>query len=192
MGIVEILNLYFKARLEDFSKAAKKHSSLSKARVDSDQEGDAHEASEGCNSEIDEFENGFSGWKDSDDVEDMEINRSGSSVHLIETEKGDHSGVSDMEGIVFPSLCQQAKTEPCRNVDITEVAGSLWVMEVAKVVQNLQQLGFSAMTEEACASAVYSLLKVSDSIFSIFLCCSFLYIFLTILFSQQLTMLPLF
>eukprot|EP00250_Pteridium_aquilinum_P008763 c18193_g1_i1 orf=359-3379(-) len=159
----EILNLYFKARLEDFSRAAKKRIVLSKARNDSDQEGDVCEASEGCNSENDDLESVFSGWRDSDSALDT---GNGSSVNLVEAENDDQYGACDMEGVVFPSLCQQAKTEPGRSVlDITEVAGSLWVMEVAKVVQNLQQLGFSAMTEEACASAVYSLLK--DKIYAV-------------------------
>ncbi|KAI5060978.1 hypothetical protein GOP47_0023483, partial [Adiantum capillus-veneris] len=110
----EILNLYFKARLEDFSRAARKQINVSEMTNDSDQYWDMGKASQGNERENDDLESVLSGWTD---------------------------------------------------LDITDMVGSTWVTEVAKLICNLQQLGFSAMTEEACACAVYSMLK--DKIHSV-------------------------
>ncbi|MCO5567286.1 hypothetical protein L7F22_020976 [Adiantum nelumboides] len=111
----EMLNLYFKARLEDFSRAARKQFVISKSTDGSDQYCDLGKANDENESENDDdFGSVLSGWTD---------------------------------------------------LDITDIAGSTWITEVAKVVCNLQQLGFSAMTEEACACAVYSMLK--DKIHSV-------------------------
>lgn len=161
----DVLNLYFKARLEDFSRLADKHTLFSRERSDSDKDGDAHNVAEGYPSENDDLESIFSSRRTSGCGEDMEINGSSSSFHTPDGKSEDPAGVRDMEGIVFPCLNNiNAGAGGCM-LKVAQVAGSSWVKKVTSVVRNLQQLGFSAMTEEACASAIYSLLK--DKIYSV-------------------------
>ncbi|KAH7437518.1 hypothetical protein KP509_05G076000 [Ceratopteris richardii] len=145
----EILNCYFEARLGDFSRAAMKQ--IEHYRMSSDSDQDCHSCDEGG-----------SGSK-TNDVENLPSGCSGEQDHFInapETGRKDADGDCAMEDVAFFSASLQKRSSLSRKFEgIAKVVGATWIEEVTEVVRNLQQLGFSAMTEEACASAVYSLLK---------------------------------
>ena len=126
------MNLYFKGRLEDFSRVAKKHRSIGK---DEDSQLDDHN-----DSESDELGIYLDEQRDSFPCEDMDMNVN-----------DDPEGIEGQDGIC--------------SMEYAAEIGAPWVTEVVEVVKSLQQLGFSSMTEEACASAVYSLLKVNEVYF---------------------------
>eukprot|EP01018_Ginkgo_biloba_P025515 Gb_09164 [translate_table: standard] len=102
----EVLHLYFKARLEEFTATVEKKDKESNI-------GDCIE-----NSEMETMQ------KSSDSSDEMEVDDA---------------------------------NEP--ETACTELSGDTWVSKVGCVVHNLRELGFTAMTEDAYASAIFSLLK---------------------------------
>lgn len=78
--------------------------------------------------------------KDFIDDNETETVKSGSSGLIDEME------VDDLNGL-------EADSECCEGID------NIWISKVGHVVHNLKELGFTAMTEDAYASAIFSLLN---------------------------------
>ncbi|KAH9321998.1 hypothetical protein KI387_016637, partial [Taxus chinensis] len=105
----EILHLYFKARLEEFTESVEK-------KTEETNQGDSTE-----DNEMETIQNGSSGL-----IDEMEVDDSNES-------------------------------ETCS--EYCEVIDKGWISKVGRVMHNLRELGFTSMTEEAYASAIFSLLK---------------------------------
>lgn len=147
--------------MEEFNKAVKQRNRSPHSSCVSDDNAEGGSESSGNNSgEDDEMESVISSRRTSGFADDMEVN--GIS---LESQKPrpleDSDGVRDMEGINYVAESDLKLGAVAAAVhEVATVAGVDWVAGVGSVVRNLRHLGFTAMSEEGYASAIYSLLKV--------------------------------
>lgn len=156
----EILDLYFKARLEEFSKAVRHRNSSPHTSCRSDDSANGgSEKSGNMSGEDDEMES-VQSRRTSGFVDDMEVNGSSYETQKIKP-MDDVEGVRDMEGIDYATVSDLRLGAGAATVqEVASMAGEEWVAGVGSVVCNLRHIGFAAMGEEGYASAIYSLLKV--------------------------------
>ncbi|KAL3697240.1 hypothetical protein R1sor_011316 [Riccia sorocarpa] len=158
--ISEVTNIYFKARLEEFSALVKKRSSSRSpdGGGDLDEEEEDAESGGSGSGEDDDMESVPSSGRTSTFVEDMDVSGSG-SLYDKRTD-GDDDPDLQMEGIEI-SEASDLKLGACTALnEVVGIVGESWVKEVGEVVKRLRELGFASVSEEGYASALYSLLKV--------------------------------
>lgn len=154
----EILNLFFRVRLEQFNKAVRQRNRKPQSgSASGDSEDDASEGSENNNGEDDEMESIRSSHCTSAD--DMEINENPSENREAK-QVDDTDEARDMEGVDFVAVSHlKLGTGAATVQEVAAVAGDEWVAGVSSVICNLRHIGFAALSEEGYASAIYSLLK---------------------------------
>ncbi|KAG6547269.1 hypothetical protein Mapa_011205 [Marchantia paleacea] len=158
--ISEVMNLYCKARLEEFSNLVKKQRSNRSPHGGGDSDDDEDGANSTCNQsgEDDDMESAPGSSRTSMYVEDMDVSGSGSlyGKRAVADDDADHQ----MEGIEISEASDLKLGAGTALNEVVEIVGEDWVTEVGNVVRHLRELGFASMSEEGYASAIYSLLKV--------------------------------
>ncbi|CAK9234248.1 unnamed protein product [Sphagnum troendelagicum] len=157
----EVLNLYFKGQLDEFSKVVKQRNHSPQGSYVTDENADGSNASPDYSSgEDDEMDVALSSHHTSVYADEMDVNGSSHGSRRA-MNLNDSDGVRDMELTDYVTNSELKLSVGAASIyEVVTVAGEDWVAGVGSVVNHLRHLGFAAMSEEGYASAIYSLLKV--------------------------------
>jgi anaphase-promoting complex subunit 2 len=157
----EVLNLYFKGQLDEFSKVVKQRNHSPQGSYVTDENADSSNASPDYSSgEDDEMDVALSSHHTSVYADEMDVNGSSHGSRRA-MNLNDSDGVRDMELTDYVTNSELKLSVGAASIyEVVTVGGEDWVAGVGSVVNHLRHLGFAAMSEEGYASAIYSLLKV--------------------------------
>jgi hypothetical protein len=160
-GHAEVLNLYFKGQLDEFSKVVKQRNHSPQGSYVTDENADGSNASPDYSSgEDDEMDVALSSHHTSVYADEMDVNGSSHGSRRA-MNLNDSDGVRDMELTDYVTNSELKLSVGAASIyEVVTVTGEDWVAGVGSVVNHLRHLGFAAMSEEGYASAIYSLLKV--------------------------------